>query len=85
MHAREPRALVARAGAARGDAGAQLQAGSELRDGQDHVIGHVTSTALDPDGPRMLALGYVKAAHAAEGSTLRANEATLRVVAKCVA
>jgi folate-binding protein YgfZ len=64
------------------DAGAQLQAGGELRDAQDHVVGHVTSVALDPDGQRTLALGYVKAAHAAQGSVLRANDATPRVVAK---
>jgi folate-binding protein YgfZ len=61
---------------------AQLHKGSELRDAQDHVVGHVTSAALDPDRPRVLALGYVKAAHATQGSTLRANDATLRVIAK---
>jgi folate-binding protein YgfZ len=63
-------------------AGAQVHGGSELRDAQDHVVGVVTSAALDPDGPRMLALGYVKAAHATPDSALRANDATLRVVAK---
>lgn len=63
-------------------ASTQLQSGSELRDAQDHVVGHVTSAALDPDAPRMLALGYVKAAHATPESALRANDATLRVVAK---
>jgi folate-binding protein YgfZ len=62
---------------------AQLHAGSELRDAQDHVVGNITSTALDPDGPRMLALGYVKAAHAARDTELRTGDATLRVIAKC--
>jgi folate-binding protein YgfZ len=63
-------------------ASAQLASGAELRDAQDHVVGHVTSAVLDPDAQRVIALGYVKPAHAATGTALHTSGAILHVLGK---
>jgi folate-binding protein YgfZ len=65
-----------------GDPALPLASGTELRDAQDHAIGHVTSTAFDAEQNAWLALAYVKAAHAAIDARVRAGDSELQVTAK---
>jgi folate-binding protein YgfZ len=64
------------------DGALELPRGTELRDAQDHAIGHVTSSAIDGERGVALALGYVKSAHADAGARVRAGDRELRVVAR---
>jgi folate-binding protein YgfZ len=64
-------------GAAAADGGGVPPAGTYLKTASDETPGEVTSAVYDPDLAAVLALGYVKRAHAAPGTTLTAAGAHL--------
>jgi folate-binding protein YgfZ len=60
------------------DGGGEVPAsGTSLKTASDETPGEVTSAVYDPDLAAVLALGYVKRAHAAPGTTLTAAGAHL--------
>jgi folate-binding protein YgfZ len=64
-------------GAAAEGGGELPSAGTSLKTASDETPGEVTSAVYDPDLAAVLALGYVKRAHAAPGTTLTAAGAHL--------
>lgn len=56
---------------------------AEVFDAQGHAIGRLTSVVRDPDSNQVLALGYLKSAHTAPGTQLRAGSESLTVVGSC--
>lgn len=57
-----------------------LAAGAPITDASGTAIGEVTSAMADPSTGEVLALGFVKRAHASAGTTVRAGSAEARVL-----
>ena len=60
---------------------AELERGLEIKDGSGAKLGEITSAVRDPARERTLALGFVKRAHASEGTELATERGALRVTA----
>lgn len=64
--------LTRRLGLWRGGSEAAPAAGTSLLDASGVSLGEITSAVFDPDAAELLALGYVKRAHAVKNTTLTA-------------
>jgi folate-binding protein YgfZ len=62
------------------ESAAALEKGDELRDASGARIGEVTSALVDPERGATLALGFVKRAHASEGTEVTSAKGTARVL-----